>query len=76
MKTRMQRQRDQFDRDVIGTLASFCLDLAKLVFGGVILAGIMKLTLDPITLFVFGGLAVIWLMVLWYILLKRSKLNY
>ena len=37
----------------------FCLDLAKLIFGGVVLAGIMKQDMDIIPLFAVGLIVVL-----------------
>ena len=51
----------------------FCLDVAKLVFGGVIIAGLMKQELDYAYLFVAGIMAVAILMFLGFILIISSK---
>ena len=40
-------------------MSDFFLDLAKLVFGGVIIAGIMGLGIDVHYLFIVGGLVVL-----------------
>jgi len=37
----------------------FCLDIAKLVFGGVVLAGIMKRPMDVVLLFPIGLVVVL-----------------
>lgn len=39
-------------------LGKYCLDMSKLIFGGVILAGIMNLGVDNIYLFGVGGVLV------------------
>ena len=51
----------------------FCLDIAKLVFGGVILAGIMQQGIEFNSLF-FSGLGVVLLFVVFGLfLIKKSK---
>ena len=35
------------------------IDIAKLVIGGVILAGLMKRNIEPLFLFMFGGLTTV-----------------
>lgn len=49
--------------------SSYALDLSKLVFGGVILAGIMGMQVDTNLLFLIGGLSVIVLTLLGFILI-------
>lgn len=51
----------------------FCLDIAKLIFGGVILAGLMKQEVDYTYLFVWGLMAVTILMFLGFLFLINSK---
>ena len=53
----------------------FCLDLAKLIFGGIILASIMKKDIDTDTgkLLVFGALITMFLAVCGFFLILMSK---
>ena len=39
-------------------IGKFFLDIAKLIFGGIILAGIMEIGVEQFLLFLFGGLCV------------------
>ncbi len=41
----------------------YCLDLSKLVFGGVILAGIMQLNINQLWLFILGDIGSLLLMI-------------
>jgi len=40
-------------------ISKILIDLAKLVFGGVILAGIMRQDLSAVSLFTFGSIATV-----------------
>lgn len=51
----------------------YLLDVSKLIFGGVILAGVMNLNVDKIVLFIIGTLAVIVTAVIGFILFKKGK---
>lgn len=51
----------------------FCLDLAKLIFGGIILASIMKKDIDAGKLLVFGALITMFLAVCGFFLILMSK---
>lgn len=51
----------------------FCLDIAKLVFGGVILAGLMKEDLDYPLLFSLGVSVVFIFSFYCFLLIKTSK---
>ena len=51
----------------------FCLDLAKLIFGGIILASIMKKDIDTGKLLVFGALITLFLAVCGFFLILMSK---
>ncbi len=44
---------------MFGELGKYCIDISKLVFGGVILAGIMKLDINRILLFGLGTIIVL-----------------
>lgn len=43
----------------------YCLDLSKLIFGGVILAAIMQLDINTVWLFVVGTVIVAWVVIIW-----------
>ena len=51
----------------------FCLDVAKLVFAGVILAGIMKEDANTTLLYTIGVVVVIFFVVFDFYLIKHSK---
>jgi uncharacterized membrane protein YraQ (UPF0718 family) len=51
----------------------YCLDMSKLIFGGVILAGIMNLEVDRIFLLGVGGLLVLFLMMLGFVFYSKSR---
>jgi hypothetical protein len=55
--------------------SDYALDLSKLVFGGVILAGIMGLSVNPDILFGLGAISVIVLTMVGFVfvILKHSK---
>ena len=51
----------------------FCLDVAKLVFAGVILAGIMKEDANTTLLYSIGVVVVMFFVVFGFYLIKHSK---
>lgn len=51
----------------------FCLDVAKLVFAGIILAGIMKEDANSYILYIAGTAAVATFVVYGFYLIKKSK---
>ena len=51
----------------------FCLDIAKLVFGGVILAGIMQQGIEFNSLFLTGLGVVLLFVIFGFYLIKKSK---
>ena len=51
----------------------FCLDIAKLVFGGAILAGLIKQDIEYSSLFTWGLGAIIVLVGIGFLLLFKSK---
>ena len=55
--------------DLYDKFSSHALDLSKLVFGGVILAGIMGMKVDTNLLFIIGGFSVIILTLLGFVLI-------
>lgn len=52
--------------------SDFFLDLAKLVFGGIILTGIVGMDIDKTYLFIVGGIVVILLSFWGYIMFIRG----
>jgi len=51
----------------------YCLDLSKLIFGGIVLAGIMKLDVNSYVLFVLGTIVVVITALLGFKLISISK---
>lgn len=51
----------------------YCLDMSKLIFGGVILAGIMNLGVSNLFLFGIGGGLVILLAMIGFVFYSKSK---
>jgi len=51
----------------------FCLDMVKLIFGGIILASIMKKDIDTTKLLVIGGLISLFLTICGFCLILMSK---
>ena len=51
----------------------YFLDLSKLIFGGVILAGVMDLGVDYVTLFCIGGVFVALLAIVGFRFYSKSK---
>ena len=72
-------QLKQQHEDTNETLAleggKFCLDVAKLVFAGVILAGIMKEDANTTILYSVGVVVVMFFVVFGFYLIKHSKKN-
>lgn len=52
---------------------SYFLDISKLVFAGVIIAGIMELDINKIALFIFGGAIVTSTAIADFIFIKLSN---
>jgi len=75
----VKRKRIRIDsntrRDLYDKFSDYTLDLSKLVFGGVILAGIMGLSVNPDVLFGLGALSVIILTMVGFvfIILKHNS---
>ena len=63
----------QINKDALGKMADFCMDLAKLVFAGIIIAGIIDLSADKVMLVWSGSLVVVLLLISWYLLFIRSR---
>ncbi len=66
------RMADKNDRWFAEKLGDFLLDMAKLVFGGVILAGIMESDVNLYWLFGIGGFATVWLISTGFLVLRLS----
>ena len=66
------RMTDKNDRWFAEKLGDFLLDMAKLVFGGVILAGIMESDVNLYWLFGIGGVITIWMIITGFIVLRLS----
>ena len=61
---------------ILSESGKFLIDIAKLVFGGVILAGIMKYeSVNPALLFGIGGMSVLLCFVSGIILIALSKIK-
>ena len=62
-------------RDLYDKFSDYALDLSKLIFGGVILAGIMGLSVNTTVLFIIGAISVILLSLIAYvfIILKHNS---
>lgn len=61
------------DTSIALEAGKFCLDIAKLVFGGVILAGIMQQGIEFNSLFLTGLAVVLLFVVFGFYLIKKSK---
>ena len=60
---------------VLSEIGKFFIDIAKLVFGGIILASIMKIEINRSLLFILGGISVLVFAAsgLMFIALSKSK---
>jgi hypothetical protein len=54
-------------------LGKILIDIAKLVIGGVILAGLMRQDIPPAFLFVVGGIVAVLLIIVGLYFIKDSK---
>lgn len=54
-------------------MGKYLLDVSKLIFGGVILAGVMNLEVDKIVLFLAGGVSVVFSAIVGLVLFKKGK---
>ena len=63
---------------MLSELGKYCIDISKLVFGGVILAGIMKLEINRTLLFGLGAIIVLIMLItgLGCTLLSNTKKEY
>ena len=62
-------------RDLFDKFADYALDLSKLVFGGVILAGIMGMSVNTNLLFGLGAISVVILSLLAFVLIVLKHNN-
>lgn len=60
-------------RTLFAEASKFCLDVAKLIIGGVLLASIMKEDIDKVTLYILGVLMVLLFTALGFLFLLISK---
>ena len=65
--------KDVARKAVFEEIGKYFLDVSKLIFGGVILAGVMNLEVDKIVLFSIGGFAVIFTILVGLYLFKLGK---
>lgn len=56
---KMEDERKTNKQVMLGELGKYCIDISKLVFGGVVLAGIMKLDVNRALLFGLGTVVVL-----------------
>lgn len=63
---------DENSRWFVEKLGDFLLDMAKLVFGGVILVGIMESEVNLYWLFGLGSFATVWMTFTGFLFLKLS----
>lgn len=54
----------------------YLLDVSKLIFGGVILAGVMNLNVDKLVLFIVGGISVVLSAIVGFVLFKKERSDY
>lgn len=66
-------QKPRQDSGIALEAGKFCLDIAKLVFGGVILAGIMQQGIEFNSLFLTGLGVVLLFVAFGFYLIKKSK---
>ena len=64
-----QKKRELMMQDT----GKYCLDLSKLIFGGVILGSIMNLGVDSIYLFGVGGVWVVLLSIIGFVFYSKSR---
>ena len=68
--------KDEKREIALSEIGKFLIDISKLVFGGVILAGIMRYeSVNPMLLFGIGGISVVLCFVSGMILIALSKIK-
>ena len=65
--------KDVARKAVFEEIGKYFLDVSKLIFGGVILAGVMNLEVDKLVLFTIGGFAVLLSIIIGLFLFKKGK---
>lgn len=73
MKRQLNKDNLRIQKEAIGKMAELVLDLVKLIFAGVIVAGILDLSANKLLLVISGGVICVFLLILWYLLFYRSK---
>ena len=68
----MKLNRDE-KRTLFAEASKFCLDIAKLIIGGVLLASIVKEDIDKVTLYSMGVLMVLFFTLIGFAFLLISK---
>ena len=72
-KKEKKKVNQEIATNVLAEGGKFCLDLAKLIFGGVILTGLMRQDLDYTLLFLLGTVVVMLFASFGFYLLIKSK---
>ena len=72
----MAKDENASQRALYEESGKYLLGVSKLIFGGVILAGVMNLNVDKIVLFASGTLAVIITAIIVLCCLKKERSNY
>ena len=62
-------------KTILAELGKFFLDVAKLIFGGVILVGIMDMDINKVMLFVVGFCVMLLMLILGVMLMVLSDYN-
>ena len=75
LEAAVTEQKPNSNQSIALEAGKFCLDIAKLVFGGVILAGIMQQGIEFNSLFITGLAVVLLFVVFGFYLIKKSKQN-
>ena len=70
---RKNKEQIRIRKKAMGIIAALTIDIIKLVFAGVILGGIMDLSLDKSSLFLLGTAVIVLLFVFWYLMFVRSE---
>lgn len=73
LEAAVTEQKPKKDQGIALEAGKFCLDIAKLVFGGVILAGIMQQGIEFNSLFITGLVVVLIFVTFGFYLIKKSK---
>ncbi len=73
LEAMVEDEKPKNERSIAFEAGKFCLDIAKLVFGGIILAGIMQQDIDFNPLFLTGLGVVLLFVSFGFYLIKKSK---